>query len=66
MKTAANTRALILVGTVLTLVGIALSVGEDDGIASVITLAGLVLSIAALHRYGRLGPDASSLAARQD
>jgi len=54
---AASTRTLIVVGTLITLLGIALAVTDEEGFGGWLTLAGLVASIAALHRYGRLGSD---------
>ncbi len=54
---AASARTLIIVGTLITVFGIALAVTEEGGFGGWFTLAGLVASIAALHRYGRLGSD---------
>jgi hypothetical protein len=57
---AATTRTLILVAAVITLVGIALSVSDDQGMGGWVTVLGLVAAIVALHRYGRLGNDGPS------
>ncbi|HEV8247502.1 MAG TPA: hypothetical protein VGP93_17115, partial [Polyangiaceae bacterium] len=56
-KRALSSRRLILIGALVTLVGIALSVNDEDGFGGWLTIAGLVTAIAALHRYGRLGAD---------
>ncbi len=53
----ARTRKLIVAGALLTMVGIWMALTEDDGYGGWVTLAGLLASIAALHRYGRLGSD---------
>jgi hypothetical protein len=53
---------MILVSAVLTLAGIAFSVSDDASVGSWFTLAGLLLSILALHRFGRLGPDSGRVA----
>ena len=52
-----RTRALISLGVGLTLSGIALSV-VDDSIARFMVIIGVVMAFVALHRYGRLGPQA--------
>jgi hypothetical protein len=52
---------MIMVGASLTLAGIAFSVSDDEGLGSWFTLAGLLLSILALHRFGRLGPDSGRI-----
>ncbi len=57
---AANTRTLILVGALTTMLGIALAVGDNEGFGGWLTLLGLLASVAALHRYGRLGSDGPS------
>lgn len=62
MKSSGNTRTLILVSAGLTLAGIAFSVSDDTSVGSWFTLAGLLLSIVALHRFGRLGPDSGRVA----
>lgn len=66
MKSSGNTRTLILVSAALTLAGIAFSVSEDTSVGSWFTLIGLVLSILALHRFGRLGPDSGRVAPSGD
>ena len=48
-------RLLIVVGTALTLFGILLALNDDD-LARYVTIAGIVVSFVALHRFGRLGP----------
>ena len=57
---AANTRTLVLVAAAVILVGIALSVSDDEGMGGWLTVAGLIAGIVALHRYGRLGSDGPS------
>jgi hypothetical protein len=57
---AASSRTLILVAAAIVLVGIALSVNDDEGMGGWLTLIGLVAGIVALHRYGRLGADGPS------
>ncbi len=57
---AASTRTLVLVAAVVILVGIALSVSDDEGMGGWVTLIGLIAGIVALHRYGRLGADGPS------
>ncbi len=47
-------RLLILVGTILLLVGIALAV-TDDEISRWLLVGGIVTLFVALHRFGRLG-----------
>jgi hypothetical protein len=51
-------RLLILAGAALMMFGIVLALGEDE-LARWLTVAGIVLSFIALHRFGRLGPAAS-------
>jgi len=48
-------RLLIVVGTALTLFGIVLALNDDE-LARFVTVAGVVVSFVALHRFGRLGP----------
>jgi hypothetical protein len=51
-------RTAILAGATLLLVGIALAViGDDYG--RWLTIAGIVVLFATLHRFGRLGADAT-------
>jgi hypothetical protein len=52
-----RTRALISLGVGLTLSGIALSVA-DGSVARWLVVGGVVIAFVALHRYGRLGPQA--------
>jgi hypothetical protein len=51
-----RTRTLILVGTTLLLVGIALAVSDDDW-GRWVTVAGVLVLFVTLHRFGRLGAD---------
>jgi hypothetical protein len=51
-------RLMILGGAALMMFGIVLALG-DDPLARWLTVAGIVLSFIALHRFGRLGPAAS-------
>jgi hypothetical protein len=51
-------RLLILAGAALMLFGIVLALGEDE-LARWLTVAGIIVSFVALHRFGRLGPAAS-------
>ena len=51
-------RLMILAGAALMMFGIVLALGEDE-LARWLTVAGIVLSFVALHRFGRLGPAAS-------
>jgi fatty acid desaturase len=53
-----RTRNAILAGTILLFVGIALAV-SDDGWGRWFTVAGILVLFATLHRFGRLGADAS-------
>ena len=57
---AASTRTLVLVAAAMVLVGIALSVMDDEGMGGWLTVLGLIAGIVALHRYGRLGSDGPS------
>ena len=50
-------RQLIAAGGTLTLVGIALSVWNNAGIGSWLTVASLLGIVYGLHRFGRSGPD---------
>ncbi len=54
----ARTRNVILIGASLLLVGIALAV-LDDGWGRWLAVAGILVLFATLHRFGRLGADAS-------
>jgi hypothetical protein len=51
-------RLLIAIGAALMMFGIVLALGEDE-LARWVTVAGIVISFVALHRFGRLGPAAS-------
>lgn len=62
MKQPKNVRPLMVVGPVLTLFGIASSVSDSDTLGSWLTIVGLLLSITALHRFGRLGPASGRIA----
>jgi len=53
----AGTRTLLRVGAVTTVVGIALAASGDPGLARWLALGGIVLLVAGLHRFGRLGTD---------
>ena len=53
-----RTRNVILIGTALLFFGIALAV-TDDGWGRWLTVAGILVLFATLHRFGRLGADAS-------
>lgn len=53
-----NTKVLLSIAATAGVLGIALSVTGSDSLAQALVLIGLVLMIAGLHRYGRLGPDA--------
>jgi hypothetical protein len=50
-------RSLLAIGAGATVFGIALSVGQESSVASVMTLLGLLSLIVGLHRFGRSGPD---------
>lgn len=50
-------RTFVRVAGVTAAVGIFLASAGDDGLARWLTLAGLVLLVVALHRFGRLGTD---------
>lgn len=52
-----TTRTLLAVATTATLVGIAFSASEQAGFGSFVALGGLLLTVYAIHRYGRSGPD---------
>ena len=51
----AKVRTLIKLGACASAGGIGLAVLGDDAIARWVTLAGMVLLILGLHRFGRLG-----------
>ena len=48
---------MLLAAIVATLVGIALSIGDNQELGVWITLAGLLGLIYGVHRFGRLGPE---------
>lgn len=50
-------RTLLAVALSVTLIGIALCASDHEALGSWITIAGLVLMIYGLHRFGRTGPD---------
>lgn len=50
-------RSLVKIGACTTAAGIALAVTGDNDVARWLTLAGMVLLIWGLHRFGRLGRD---------
>jgi hypothetical protein len=58
-KREASARTIIKVGAVAAVSGIALAVADDEDIARWLTLAGVVLLVMGLHRFGRLGSHAS-------
>lgn len=53
-----RTRNAILLGTILLFVGIALAVNDDDW-GRWLSVAGILVLFATLHRFGRLGADSS-------
>jgi hypothetical protein len=61
MKEERRARLLIGGGAGITLFGIVLSVNDDD-IGRFLIVAGVAMLFVALHRFGRLGPDAGSSA----
>jgi hypothetical protein len=52
-------RLLIVIGAAMMVFGIVLALNDDE-VASFVTVGGIVVSFVALHRFGRLGPDAST------
>lgn len=52
-------RRLLGTGATLAALGIVLSLGGGGDFPSVLAVLGLGLTVAGLHRVGRLGPDAS-------
>lgn len=54
-----SARSLLKIGACTTAAGIALAVTGDGDVARWLTLFGLALLIWGLHRFGRLGADAS-------
>jgi hypothetical protein len=58
-------RSLLAAGATITLVGIALAVGERQDIAFWFAATGVVLTIVGLHMFGRTGADRPSKAKRK-
>jgi hypothetical protein len=54
----AKARTLLRIATTTAAVGVSLASAGDEGLARWLTVAGLVLLVAGLHRFGRLGADA--------
>jgi hypothetical protein len=54
---ARSDRRLLAGGATLTVFGIAMSTGELDSVAGLLTIGGLLCSIVGLHRFGRTGAD---------
>ncbi len=50
-------RKFLLAGTSVLPIGIALAAAGRQGLAPIVTLAGLSLLVAGLHTFGRSGPD---------
>ena len=48
---------LLAGGATLTVFGIAMSTGELDSVAGLLTLGGILCVVVGLHRFGRSGPD---------
>jgi len=61
MRDERRARLMIGVGTGIALFGIVLSVNDDD-LGRFLVLIGVATLFVALHRFGRLGPDAGSSA----
>lgn len=61
MKEERQARLLIGIGGCLALAGILLAVNDDDT-GRFLVVGGVVLLFVALHRFGRLGPDAGTRA----
>jgi len=61
MKDERRARLLIGGGAGIALFGIVLSVNDDD-MGRFLILFGVVMLFVALHRFGRLGPDAGTTA----
>ena len=51
-------RSLLAAGASVAFIGIALAATDNQGLGSWLTLAGLLVLIYGLHRFGRTGPDA--------
>jgi hypothetical protein len=52
-----NIRRLVALGATVTVIGIAFSASGGQELGSFIGVGGVLLSIYALHRFGRTGPD---------
>jgi hypothetical protein len=61
MKDERRARLMIGGGTVIALFGIVLAVNDDD-LGRFLIVLGVATLFVALHRFGRLGPDAGSSA----
>jgi len=61
MKEERRARLLIGIGAVVALAGILLAVNDDDT-GRLLVVGGVVTLFVALHRFGRLGPDAGARA----
>ncbi len=61
MKDERRARLMIGVGTSIALFGIVLSVNDDD-LGRFLVVIGVATLFVALHRFGRLGPDAGTSA----
>ena len=61
MKEERRARLMIGVGTGIALFGIVLSVNDDD-LGRFLVVIGVATLFVALHRFGRLGPDAGTSA----
>ena len=59
MKQERQTRIMIGIGAAVALLGITLAVGDDD-FGRYLIVGGAGLLFVALHRFGRLGPDAGA------
>lgn len=55
-----NARLLLTIGASVACLGIALAVAGDDELSRWLTIGGVALLIAGLHRFGRLGADPPS------
>lgn len=51
------TRRLLAFAATLVLVGIALCASDNAGLGAFVNLSGLLLTVYAIHRFGRSGPD---------
>ena len=61
MKDERRARLMIGAGAAIALFGIVLSVNDDD-LGRFLVVIGVATLFVALHRFGRLGPDAGSSA----